>query len=75
MRLRAKGSHAGTRCPSLKKEERKTRWASLVSDGRTEHHKRVPSEIEVFPICSNFEHSSFLSREHELLIQNLTELP
>ncbi|CAD8115043.1 unnamed protein product [Paramecium primaurelia] len=75
MRLRAKGSHTGTRYPSLKKEERKTRWASLIGDGKTEHHQRIPSEIENMPICSQYEQYSFLNREHELLIQNLSELP
>ncbi len=54
LRLRAKGSHAGTgghtRCPSIKKEERKHRWASLISEGKTEHHKHLPSEIEMLPI-------------------------
>jgi hypothetical protein len=59
LRLRAKGSHAGTgghtRCPSIKKEERKHRWASLISEGKTEHHKHLPSEIEMLPIIMQYE--------------------
>lgn len=40
------------RCPSIKKDERKHRWASLINEGRTEHHKRIPSEIEFIPIVN-----------------------
>ncbi|CAD8127527.1 unnamed protein product [Paramecium sonneborni] len=75
IRLKAKESNTVTRCPSLKKEERKTRWASLINEGRTEHHKRLPSDLENLPICDQYEQYSYLSREHESLIQNLSELP
>ncbi|CAK67177.1 unnamed protein product (macronuclear) [Paramecium tetraurelia] len=75
MRQRAKGSLTGTMCPSLKKEERKSRWASLIGEGRTEHRIRVPSETENIPICAQYEQYSYLCREHEQLIQNLSELP